>query len=133
MGMMDLKLQAVSNRLQRMLRALRDGGRLHVRPSEGHLTIETNDAEGARVILARAEPDKEHQWRLLILKSPGHWDLVASPGTLEQIADAVMDLVHPRFERAEFAIRPRDVRPARKEGRARPPGRRPPTLWPSEA
>jgi len=111
MGTNELRLEGAAGRLQRMIRALRDGGRLHVRPGAGHLTIELEDADGARLVVARAQPEKERIWRLLVLKAPGRWLPYPASGPLEDVADGLMELMNPRFERAEFVELRRDPAP----------------------
>ena len=121
MGKDEVRLEAAAGRLQRMLRALKDGARLHVRPGTGHLTIEREDTDGARLVVARAQPGEERTWRLLVLEAPGQWQATATQGPLEEVADGLLELLYPKFERANFAVRPREA-----------PGRVP-TWSPSEA
>lgn len=106
----SLRLVAAAGRLQRMLGALQGGERVHVRPGTGHLTIERQDGEGAWVVVARAVPVASQAYRLMVLGAPGRWDSRPGMRPLEEIADGILELLHPPAEGAEDARRHRQGR-----------------------
>jgi hypothetical protein len=73
---------------------------VHVRASRDHLTIETEDADGARQVVGRAVPAERGSFRLALLRAPGQWEDHPAAGSLEDLAFGVLDLLNPNPARA---------------------------------
>lgn len=90
----NLPLEAAGVALQRILRAMRIPEHVHVRASRGHLTIESQDADGARLVVGRALPADGGSFRLMLLREPGQWEEHPAAGSLEDLAFGVLELLH---------------------------------------
>ncbi len=84
-----------------------------MRPSRNHLTIETEDAEGARRVVGRAVPAEGGSFQLTLLVEPGRWEEHPAAGSLEDLAFGVLELLHAHPERAQSSGRDRGPRAGR--------------------
>ena len=100
-GSGDLPLEAAATALQRILRAMRIKDPVHVRASRDHLTIESEDGDGARRVVGRAAPAEGGSFRLTLLREPGQWEEHPAAGSLEDLAFGVLELLHAHPERAQ--------------------------------
>ena len=96
----DLALEAAATSLQRILRAMRLPGWVFVRAGKDHLTIENEDAEGARCVVARATPAEGGSFKLLLLRAPGQWEDHPAVGSLEDLAFGVVEVLNPKAARS---------------------------------
>jgi len=86
---------------------------VHVRSSRDHLTIETEDADGARRVVGRAVPAEGGSFLLTLLVEPGRWEEHPAAGSLEDLAFGVLELLHAHPERAQPSGPDRSARAGR--------------------
>jgi len=89
----DTHLRAEAETLQGMIRGRGGLDRIHVRAGMGHLTVEAEDSEGARQLLARAVPAGAGTYLPAILVAPWRWKYIPPAASLEAVAGRLLGLV----------------------------------------
>jgi hypothetical protein len=102
MGSSDVRLQAAAGTLEQIIRTRGKYAHVHVRPQAGHLNIEAEGVQGTRVITARATPLDATEYGLSFRKYTGQWEPMPVSGSLEQIAEGMIELLGPYLDRANI-------------------------------
>jgi len=96
------RLDSDAARLQELLRARGNRDHVAVRAARGHLLVEARDADVPPEVVARATPLGGGAFGLSFHSHTGRWEPMPVGGTLEDIAEAVNDLLGPYIDPANL-------------------------------
>lgn len=95
-------LTPAASSLQDLVRRRGTYGHVRVQARAGRLNIETADGDGQTSLVARATPLGGSQYGLSFRTSGGRWEPMPVSGTLEEIAQSVIDLLGPYLDPANL-------------------------------
>lgn len=94
----DLKFQAATIELQRLIRARGSYAHVRVRERAGHLNIEVLDAAQKPCIVARATPIGPSEYGLSFCGSSGKYEPMPVSGSLDDVAEGLTTLLAPYLD-----------------------------------
>jgi len=92
------RLESDAARLQELLRARGAGDHVAVRAARGHLQVETRGPDEPPEVIARATPLGGGAFGLSFHSHTGRWEPMPVGGTMEDVAEAVTDLLGPYID-----------------------------------